>query len=417
MAPLPAQHFEHSDPAREFRTKIDLLCALGRSLHEVGLPAHELEEAIGETATRCDVKAEVFSMPTALWMTVGEGDNLPVALLLRVDPGAPHLERMSRLSAVARALALGKLEPGEALGWIERIMRARTRWGPISIVLAYLLSAAAFAVFFHGGLPEVLTSMCVGLVVGLLSTTFQQRRASRRMFELTAAAAAAIIADLASNFIDPFVEWIPLAAGLIILLPGLALVDAVEELAHGHLTSGSARMAGVGVVLLAMTFGAVLGMIVVPPDNLDVSTAVANPLPSWTLVPALAAVAVGSTIRFRARPSDVSICLVASTIALVGSRVGSAYLGVFAGPFMAAFLLGLSANLFARFLHRPAELLTVPGLAMLVPGSFGVQSIAALLSEDTILGIDTGFHMFVTAMALATGLLFSNAMYRPRSWL
>ena len=96
--------------------------------------------------------------------------------------------------------------------------------------------------------------------------------------------------------------------------------------------------------------------------------------------------------------------------------MGSAYLGVFAGPFIAAFLLGLSANLFARLFHRPPELVSVPGLAMLVPGSFGVQSIAALLSEDTILGIDTGFHMFVTAMALATGLLFSNAMYRPRSW-
>jgi uncharacterized membrane protein YjjB (DUF3815 family) len=318
---------------------------------------------------------------------------------------------------VARALALGKLEPAEALSWIERVMRAPERWRPIWIVLAYLLSAAAFSVFFHGGVPEVLTGMCVGLVVGLLSTTFQQRRASRRMFELTAAAAAAVIADVASKLTDPFVEWIPLAAGLIILLPGLSLVDAVEELAHGQLTSGSARMAGVGVVLLAMTFGAVLGMIIVPPDNLDISTEVADPLPTWTLLPALAAVAVGSTIRFRARPSDVSISLAASTIALLGSRIGSAYLGVFAGPFMAAFVLGLSANVFARMFHRPAELVSVPGLAMLVPGSFGVQSIAALLSEDTILGVDTGFHMFVTAMALATGLLFSNAMYRPRSWL
>jgi hypothetical protein len=50
----------------------------------------------------------------------------------------------------------------------------------------------------------------------------------------------------------PFAEWIPLASGLIILLPGLALVDAIEELAHGHLTSGSARLAGVGAILLAM---------------------------------------------------------------------------------------------------------------------------------------------------------------------
>ncbi len=247
-----------------------------------------------------------------------------------------------------------------------------------------------------------------------MGLVFQQGRASRRLFELTSAATAAVIANVVYTLTDHFVEWIPLAAGLIILLPGLALVDAVEELAHGQLTAGAARLAGVSVALLAMTFGAVLGSILVQATAIIPEGGVANPLPEWFLVPALLAVAVGSTIRFRARPEDMGIALVASVIALIGSRWGKAALGEYAGPFVAALALGLAANVFARFFDKPPQLFAVPGLALLVPGSFGVQSMSALLGEDTIVGVDTAFHMVLTAMALVAGLLFSNVVARSR---
>jgi uncharacterized membrane protein YjjP (DUF1212 family) len=411
---LPSQ--PPDEDAAAFRAKVEMIGALGKSLHEAGLPAHLLEDSLVETALRCHTPVQVFSMPTGLWMSVDGGRQGVATLLLRVDPGVVHLERLDRLAAITRGIARGSMGPAEAKSRIDAVMHAPPRWGRTSTVLAYLLSAAAFSVFFGGGIKEVVTGMCVGLVVGLLSITFQQRRASRRLFELTAAAAAAVIANIAYAVTDAFTEWIPLAAGLIILLPGLALCDAVEELAHGHLTSGSARMAGVAVVLLAMTFGAVLGITIVTPVDLDTAGQAVDPLPEWFLVPALLAVAVGSTIRFRGRVGDVWIALAASTLALVASRLGKQSLGTFAGPFIAALLLGLAANLFARLTRRPSNLFIVPGLALLVPGSFGLQSIGALLSENTIVGVDTAFHMFLTAMALVTGLLFSNAMYRERSW-
>jgi uncharacterized membrane protein YjjB (DUF3815 family) len=127
---------------------------------------------------------------------------------------------------------------------------------------------------------------------------------------------------------------------------------------------------------------------------------------------ALLVVAVGSTVRFRARPIDVGSALAASAIALVGSNLGSYWLGQFAGPFVAALFLGLAANAYAAISRQPAALMTVPGLALLVPGSFGVRSMAALLNEQTTLGVDTAFHMFLAAMALVTGLLVSNSLFR-----
>ena len=60
-------------------------------------------------------------------------------------------------------------------------------------------------------------------------------------------------------------------------------------------------------------------------------------------------------------------------------------------------------------------MLLVPGRALLVPGSFGLRSMNALLSGDSTTGITRGFPMVMMAIALVAGLLFSNALVRTPS--
>lgn len=411
---MPDSATNHSMPHSDSQAlgeQLDMLAALGKSLHQVGLSAHRVEDALGRAAAQYGTQLQVFSLPTGLMLSV-DARPTPVTLLLRVPPGAVHLEQLSKLSAISGQITRGLLGAEEAQGQIEQVMQAPPRWGRLATVLAYVLSAGAFAVFFGGDVPEVITGTIVGLAVGILSVIAHQMHLSRMIFELVAATVAAATANLATAFYGPFAEWIPLAAGLIILLPGLALVDAIEELAHGHLTSGSARLAGVGAVLLAMTFGALLGLVLIDTTAIDQPPSHAPALGTWYMAAALVAVAIGSTIRFRGRAVDMWVALAASAMALVGAKVGAAWLGQFAGPFLAAFLLGATANGYARISGRPAQLFTVPGLALLVPGSFGVRSMSALLSENTAVGVDTAFHMFLAAMALVTGLLIANSMFR-----
>ena len=167
-----------------------------------------------------------------------------------------------------------------------------------------------------------------------------------------------------------------------------------------------------GVVLLAMAFGATVVVVLIAPSTALPAESEAAPPPAWWSLPALVAVSFGSMIRFRARWRDLGTALAGSAIALFGSHLGTNHLGPYAGPFLAAMLLGTAANVYAGTFRQPPQLLVVPGLALLVPGSFGVRSLSALLSENTALGVDTAFHMFLTAMALVAGLLISNSFSR-----
>ena len=73
-------------------------------------------------------------------------------------------------------------------------------------------------------------------------------------------------------------------------------------------------------------------------------------------------------------------------------------------------MLSIAGNVYARFSRRAAELITVPGIALLVPGAVGERSLESLLSQDTVhVGVADAFQMFMIAMALVAGFLLSNS--------
>ena len=61
-----------------------------------------------------------------------------------------------------------------------------------------------------------------------------------------------------------------------------------------------------------------------------------------------------------------------------------------------------------------AQVVLVPSVFLLVPGSVGFRGMSSLLGRDTITGVETTFAMFVVAMAIVAGLLIANATVSPR---
>ena len=79
-----------------------------------------------------------------------------------------------------------------------------------------------------------------------------------------------------------------------------------------------------------------------------------------------------------------------------------------------AFALGVLGNIYSRWLQRPAQVVVVPAMLLLVPGSLGFRAMSSLLGHQTLTGVETMFIMFVVAIAIVAGLLVANAVVSPR---
>jgi len=393
-----------SPPAR-----LDLLTALGRALHEAGVPTPELEESLGRVARRMEVEAQFFSTPTSLFFAFGSGAEQRTHLE-RVEPAGVDLGRVATLDEMIDRLARGELAADAALGELAAIRRrppAYPRW------LAHLcwgLSSAATAVFLGGGWHEVAIGGGLGLLIGALAPSAERRPRTASVFEPAAAALAALLATAAATLWPPVSTYVATLAGIIFLIPGYTLTVALSELAQRHLSAGTARFASALIVFLTLTFGTALGgrfgeLLVGPPPV--VSLTALGPGIEWL---ALLVAPLALTVLFRAPLAAAPWILVTGITGYQAARLGGSLFSPELGTFLGALAIGLASRVYARASGRPPELPLVPSILLLVPGSIGYRSLASLLQHGVVLGIETAFRMILIAVSLVAGLLLAAAV-------
>ena len=90
-------------------------------------------------------------------------------------------------------------------------------------------------------------------------------------------------------------------------------------------------------------------------------------------------------------------------------------------PHVAAFCAALAvcvlSNGLARVTNRPAQLFQLPGMILLVPGSFGYVSLGQLLAKKAEAGVQEAFTMALVGAALVIGVLVANVVMPPRKLL
>jgi uncharacterized membrane protein YjjB (DUF3815 family) len=131
-------------------------------------------------------------------------------------------------------------------------------------------------------------------------------------------------------------------------------------------------------------------------------------LPSWTLYVALVTVPIGFLVLFKATLKDLIWIMLACWCSYFSLKLASQFLNVQLSVFLASFILGLASNAFAVVKNKPVSVMLVPGIILLVPGSLGYKSITELVNNQTLSGIEAAFSMTITAIALVSGLVFSN---------
>jgi uncharacterized membrane protein YjjB (DUF3815 family) len=215
--------------------------------------------------------------------------------------------------------------------------------------------------------------------------------------------------------LTPFSVFTATMAGLIVLVPGFTLTIALTELSTRHLLSGTARLSGAFMTFLGITFGVALGNTLAIRVFGDYARLQSEAIPPWTNLIALVVAPVAFTILLKAEERDIPWLVLMGILAFYGSRLGTNVFGPELGAFVGAFVVGTASNVFARLLDRPSQVLIVPGILLLVPGSIGYRSLNALMEREVVSGIETAFSMLVIAVSLVAGLLMSNAVTPRRS--
>lgn len=393
--------------------RVGFLLALGRALHGAGHSSQGLEEMLELAAARLGVPGEFFTTPTSMFAAFGH-DERQRTYLLRVQPEGPDLGRLAGIKTVLDRVLQGSLAPAEGANQLRALAESGSPYSRLLTTAAYPFSSGASTAFLGGGPREIVLASALGLVTGLLALIAERHPTLERVFPTVAAFVVALLATSAGVLLGNLSVSTAILGGLIVLLPGLMLVGAMGELATGHLSSGTARAAGAFIVFLGIGFGTALGTRVA---ELLVGAAPVTPpggLPVKFIWVALMAAALAFAILLKADRRDIPWIVIGALVAILASRLGGLVVGSELAPFFGSFGVAVAGWVYATRTSRPASVVVAPGVLVLVPGSVGFRSIAALMDSSVVAGIDTAFSALLTGIALVVGLLVANVVLPSR---
>ncbi len=389
---------------------VGFVLRLAHALHKYGYSAQRLEDVLGAMSDRLGLHDHhVFSTPTSIMASFGSLGRQRTHML-RVEPGAVDLGKLAQVEHLAGDVARGRCTPSEGTDALMRIDAAPSRYGSTIRIVAFGLASAAACRFLGGGAKEILVGTVLGLALGIFSIATPPDSRVGRVFEPLAAFLVSAATIGLAHLVGPISVLIASLSGLIVLIPGLTLTTAMTELATRHLASGTARLSGAMMTFLGIAFGVALGNRF--GAALFGAPAIGAPIPlgAWAGLIALVVAPLCFVVILHAEPRDAPWIVAVGAIGAVGGRLGSATLGVELGTFAGAFSVALAE----RLSRRPAAVVLVPGILMLVPGSLGFRSLSSMMERRAIAGIETAFSMFLTAIALVAGLLIAGVIVPER---
>lgn len=392
--------------------RIEFLSTMAGALSRFGLDADAIERGLTRAAAALGLRADFYVTPTSIMQSFGVPGRQRV-VLLRTREATIDLQSLSLASGVLRGVIEGRLTAEEANAELNLITSAPLRFPWFMTVLASGVGATAFDLLLSGRWVEAPIAGLVGLAVGVMIVLGRRYARLDRLTELLAGLLAALLA-LALGHVVPEIRPANVAlAAVLLLLPGLGITLGVAEVAARHLTAGTARLAGAMMTLLNLSIGSFLGFKLVA--EFDVMPATSPPGDAatlWMLVAAAGLSSLALLIATNSRPADIWLVVVSVVVALVGARFGAWLLGATFGVALASLAVGLWSNAYARLSRRPAALASLPGLAVLVPGSLGQRGVSAALMGATA-GIELLVAALVIAAGLVVGLLVADATLPP----
>lgn len=245
----------------DYEKLLNTAAELGCQLMFSGAEIYRVEESARRLLLAYGLeKPEVFAIPNCVIVSVVTPEGHPITRMRRVPAHGTDIELLERCNALCRRLCEETPPLDEAQRAVDILPKTSPRYSPRWALLGYGLAPAFFAPLFGGGPGEAAAAFCCGLAVGVC-LLYGGRFIGANTFFRTAvcSALAALLAMLLVRAgLGESMDIVTISA-LMVLVPGVALTNAMREIMAGDTFSGLSRTADAILVASAIALGAAAG--------------------------------------------------------------------------------------------------------------------------------------------------------------
>ncbi|MGP8001218.1 MAG: threonine/serine exporter ThrE family protein [Streptosporangiaceae bacterium] len=373
--------------------------------------AFELRDTVREVGAAYGARADVLAITEGAVLSVDHPSGAQYTATVHVAPELARLDLVTEAKRLVNRMVSGTLsaELGEhELTQLEQRPQPYPAWLRL---LGVVLFAAGFAPSAQATWRELLSSLLLGAVMGLLFIGVEQVPRLRPLLPIVGPIVVGIVAfRVLHAHHAPGGPVILMVPALFVLIPGDFLCAATVEIAVGQITPGAVRLAQAAFTLVELAAG-----VAIAADISNVGTrslfesSVPPELPYWLVALSWIPFSVGLVWTFSARLRDLGWILLFVYLAW-GSQEGATRLvGPVAGTFLAGTVLALAAGLLARSLARPPRIVVIlGGFFALTVGALALRGLAVIDGGQRVQGFNDLRDAVAQTAALTLGLVVGS---------
>ena len=408
------------------RRKLDLLLRTGKLLMESAADTNRIERNMKRVAAFMGIPEEKLHIDirwTMIMVNVSDERN-SFSKFQKCEKHGINMTTISQVSklswrAIEQDYSLDKYEEE-----LEKIVRQPRNYTPYIVAIGAGFACGGFCKLFGGDwIAFLLTSIC----------TFIGFRVRARCVEaglnayMGIALAAFICTCLAyaSSFLGiSGTPYLPLLACALFIVPGVPLINFVDDMIDNHLLVGITRAANTVMMVAAMTFGIAfaLRLLVMNDVSIDHKFSELSMVPHdpyYVYAIAAAISAVGFSMIFNIQRRLLWVVAVGGILAVctrnfVNFELG---LGPVIGSFMGAMVVSLVAVKAVHWFHVPNHVLTIPSVIPMIPGVLMYRALVALINMHGVVGevtvaVSNGINASLIILCIALGVAVPNIFAR-----
>jgi uncharacterized membrane protein YjjP (DUF1212 family) len=242
------------------RDVIDLSLWAGQLLLQHGAESARVEETVHRLGTGlgCDWM-DILVSPNAIMVTTSSGDEFRTKIRRVVTIGV-NMQIICEIDDLSRQASSGLTDRFQAREHLQHIDLLKPQYNRWLVVLMVGLACGAFSRLFGGDWGVfVVTFFSAGAAM------FARQELNRHHFNplvivVLTAFVAGVFASSATVFQLSNHPQLALAASVLLLVPGVPLINSAEDLIKGHLVTGITRGVTGGLISLGIALGLTLAM-------------------------------------------------------------------------------------------------------------------------------------------------------------
>ncbi|MBL4935132.1 threonine/serine exporter family protein [Clostridium sp. YIM B02515] len=234
---------------------IHLAAYAGKIILENGGETYRVEETIIRICDAYGLKdAESYVTPTGIMISAVDTTGNTISLIKRIKSRTVNLEKISYVNDLSRSIKQKNLSIDIVKDELNKINNL-SRYGLKTTLFFSSISAGFFTLLFGGNIYDFIISFFIGMIIKYISIKLSRININEFFINVLGGAIAALIALIAvelnlANNVDKII-----IGSIMLLVPGLAITNAIRDTIAGDLVSGISRALEAFLIAVAIAVG------------------------------------------------------------------------------------------------------------------------------------------------------------------